>query len=65
MSDRIWNPIEHAPVEEIQALQLSRLIHNVYHVYDHVPYYRRRMDEAMVRPHRQGSVVTRVRSLVR
>ena len=50
MSDRIWNPIEHAPVEEIQALQLSRLIHNVYHVYEHVPYYRQRMDEAGVKP---------------
>ena len=50
MSERVWNPIETAPVEEIKALQLARLIHNVYHVYNNVPYYRQRMDEAGVKP---------------
>ena len=48
--NRYWNPIETAPVAEIQALQTARLIHNVHHVYDHVPYYRARMDEAGVKP---------------
>ena len=50
MSNRTWNPIETAPVEEIKALQLARLIHNVHHVYNNVPYYRQRMDEAGVKP---------------
>ena len=27
MSERTWNPIETAPVEEIKALQLARLFH--------------------------------------
>ena len=44
MSERVWNPIETAPVEEIKALQLARLIHNVYHVYNNVPYYRQRRE---------------------
>ena len=30
MRERTWSPIETAPVEEIKALQLARLIHNVY-----------------------------------
>ncbi len=50
MRERTWSPIETAPVEEIKALQLARLIHNVYHVYENVPYYRQRMDEAGVKP---------------
>ena len=37
MRERTWSPIETAPVEEIKALQLARLIHNVYHVYENVP----------------------------
>lgn len=48
--DRIWNPIEAAPVAEIQALQTARLIHTVNHVYNNVPYYKEQMDAIGVRP---------------
>ncbi|MEA5012306.1 MAG: phenylacetate--CoA ligase [Angelakisella sp.] len=50
MSRPYYNPIEVAPVAEIKALQTARLIHAVHHVYEHVPYYRARMDEAGVKP---------------
>ena len=41
---------ECAPREVIRALQDERLTRQVRHVYDHVPYYRRKMEEAGVRP---------------
>ena len=50
MSRPYWNPIEVAPAAEIRALQTARLIHTVHHVYNHVPYYRARMDAAGVKP---------------
>lgn len=50
MKQPYWNPIETAPVAEIQALQTARLIHTVRHVYEHVPYYRERMAQTGVKP---------------
>ena len=38
------------PVEEIRALQSEKLVKQVKHVYDHVPYYRALMDEKGVKP---------------
>lgn len=48
--NRVWNPIETAPVSEIKALQTARLIHTVNNVYKNVPYYRDKMDELGVTP---------------
>ena len=42
--------IETMPVEEIQALQSERLAEQVKYVYEHVAFYRDRMDEAGVKP---------------
>jgi phenylacetate-CoA ligase len=42
--------LETMPVEELQALQSARLVEQVKHVYEHVQFYRERMDEAGVRP---------------
>lgn len=42
--------IETMPVEEIQALQSERLVEQVKYVYEHVAFYRDRMDEAGVKP---------------
>lgn len=50
MSRPYYNPIEVAPVAEIKALQTARLIHIVHHVWEHVPYYRARMEEAGITP---------------
>ena len=50
MKQNVWNPIETAPVAELQALQTARLIHTVHHVYENVPCYRARMDAAGVGP---------------
>ena len=38
------------PVEKIRALQSERLVKQVKHVYENVPYYRRLMDEKGVTP---------------
>ena len=35
-------PIEHASLDELQALQLKRLKWSLQHAYDHVPHYRER-----------------------
>jgi phenylacetate-CoA ligase len=43
-------PIERASRDELQALQLERLKWTLSHVYEHVPHYRRKFDEAGVRP---------------
>lgn len=42
--------IETMPLEEIQKLQSKRLVAQVKHVYDNVPYYRGKMDEMGVKP---------------
>ncbi len=46
----IWNDHETMPREELRALQLDRLQKLVARVYDKVPYYRGKMDEAGVKP---------------
>lgn len=42
--------IETASVEELKALQFYRLRRTVQRIYDNVPYYRERMEEAGIRP---------------
>ena len=42
--------IETMPREELRKLQSERLVRQVRHVYDNVPYYRRLMDEKGVKP---------------
>ena len=42
--------IETMPVEEIKKLQSEKLVKQVRHVYDNVPYYRNLMDEKGVTP---------------
>ncbi|HEY3919957.1 MAG TPA: phenylacetate--CoA ligase PaaK [Stellaceae bacterium] len=43
-------PIETASRDEIEALQLARLQKTLLHVYEHVPAYRRKFDDAGVHP---------------
>ena len=43
-------PIEKAPREELQRLQLERLRWSLAQAYDHVPHYRRKFDAAGVKP---------------
>ncbi len=42
--------IETMPVEKIKVLQSEKLVKQVKHVYEHVPYYRDLMDKKGVRP---------------
>ena len=42
--------IETMPVEEIYRLQSEKLVKQVKHVYEHVPYYRAKMDKMGVKP---------------
>ena len=42
--------IETMPQEELRALQSERLVKQVRHVYDNVPYYRRKMEEKGLTP---------------
>ena len=42
--------IETLPVEKLRELQSQRLVAQVKHVYENVPYYRDKMDEAGVKP---------------
>ena len=42
--------IETMPVEEMKKLQSEKLVKQVKHVYDNVPYYRNLMDEKGVKP---------------
>ena len=46
----IWSKEETLSREEMQRLQLSRLQETVQRVYEKVPYYRAKMDEAGVKP---------------
>ena len=42
--------IECAPREKIKAIQDERLVKQVQHVWDNVPYYRKKMEEKGVTP---------------
>ena len=42
--------IETMPYEQLRALQNERLVKQVQHVWDHVPYYRRKMEQKGVTP---------------
>ena len=42
--------IETMPLEQLQALQSERLVAQVQHVYENVEFYRKKMDEAGVKP---------------
>src|SRR5215213_1277642 len=44
------DPAERMGVDELQALQLTRLQETLRHAYDHVPHYRRAFDAAGVSP---------------
>ena len=46
----VFDPIERASRDEIQALQLQRLKWSLKHAYDNVPHYRAKFDAAGVRP---------------
>ncbi len=47
----IWNPqMEAMQREQMRALQLDRLKDTVRRCYDHVPHYKKRFDEAGIRP---------------
>ena len=46
----IWSKEETLPREELEAIQLERLKETVHRVYQKVPAYRKKMDEAGVRP---------------
>ena len=49
--ERYYQPeIECASREQIRAWQDERLVKQVRHAYDHVPYYKKLMDEKGVRP---------------
>ncbi len=51
MAKRYYQPeIETMPVEQIKALQSERLVKQVKHVWDNVPYYRAKMEEKGVTP---------------
>ena len=42
--------LETMPLEQLRELQSERLVEQVQYVYDHVPFYHDRMDEAGVKP---------------
>ncbi|MBE5953511.1 MAG: phenylacetate--CoA ligase [Lachnospiraceae bacterium] len=51
MAKRYYQPeIETMPVEQLKALQSERLVKQVKHVWDNVPYYRAKMEEKGVTP---------------
>ena len=51
MEQRYYQPeIETMPVDELKKLQSEKLVKQVQHVYDNVPYYRNLMDEKGVTP---------------
>ena len=51
MEKRYYQPeIETMPVEKIKALQSERLVKQVKHVWDNVPYYKKLMEEKGVTP---------------
>ena len=42
--------IETMPREQLKKLQSERLVKQIRHVYDNIPYYREKMDEKNVKP---------------
>ena len=51
MAKNYYQPeIETMPVEQLKALQSERLVKQVQHVWDNVPYYRAKMEEKGVTP---------------
>ncbi len=50
MSNYYQKEIETASVEDIKSLQSERLVKQVKHVYDNVPYYKKLMDDKGVTP---------------
>ena len=51
MAERYYQPeIETASPEQIKAWQDERLVSQVRHVWENVPYYRKKMEEAGVTP---------------
>ena len=49
--ERYFQPeVELMPYEEIRKMQNEKIVKQVRHVYDHVPYYRVKMDEKGVKP---------------
>ncbi len=51
MAKKYYQPeIETMPVDQIKALQSERLVKQVKHVWDNVPYYRKKMEEKGVTP---------------
>ena len=51
MTEKIGlEPIENASRDEIAALQLERLRWSLRHAYDNVPHYKRKFDDAGIRP---------------
>ena len=50
MANYFQKEIETASQDQIRAWQSERLVHQVQYVYDHVPYYRNRMENKGVRP---------------
>ncbi len=51
MAKKYYQPeIETMPVDQIKALQSERLVKQVKHVWDNVPYYRAKMEEKGVTP---------------
>ena len=51
MEQRYYQPeIETMKLEDMQALQSKRLVAQVKHVYENVPYYREKMEQAGVKP---------------
>ena len=53
MAKNYYQPeIETMPVEQLKALQSERLVKQVQHVWDNVPYYRAKMEEKGVTQYR-------------
>ncbi|MBE6101049.1 MAG: phenylacetate--CoA ligase [Selenomonas ruminantium] len=50
MGNYFQQEIECAPREQILAMQNEKLLKQVQHVWEHVPYYRKKMEEKGVRP---------------
>jgi phenylacetate-CoA ligase len=50
MTDFALEPIEKAPLADLRKLQLQRLQWSLQHAYDHVPHYRKKFDDAGVKP---------------
>lgn len=50
MSNYFQKEIECAPIEQIRAIQNEKIVKQVRYVWEHVPYYRKKMEEKSVRP---------------